>query len=154
VAAQGIKQLKLYFMIGLPQETDEDIEAIALLATKCKDIFDKHQSWSRITLTIAPFVPKAGTPFQWEGMAELEILKHRLALLKSKLPAKGISVKNESLEWSEVQAVLSRGDERLASVLTSVERLSLAAWHQEMEKAGLDIDFFAHEKGNNKINSQ
>jgi hypothetical protein len=87
-------------------------------------------------------------------MAALEILKHRLALLKSKLPAKGISVKNESLEWSEVQAVLSRGDERLAAVLASVERLSLAAWHQAMEKAGLDINFFAHEKWDNKINSQ
>jgi radical SAM superfamily enzyme YgiQ (UPF0313 family) len=154
VAAQGIKQLKLYFMIGLPEETDEDIDAIALLATKCKDIFDKHGSWSRITLTISPFVPKAGTPFQWEGMAQLEILKHRLALLKSKLPAKGINVKNESLEWSEVQAVLSRGDERLAAVLASVERLSLASWHQAMEKAGLDINFFAHEKWDNKINSQ
>jgi radical SAM superfamily enzyme YgiQ (UPF0313 family) len=99
-------------------------------------------------------VPKAGTPFQWEGMAQLEILKHRLALLKSKLPAKGINVKNESLEWSEVQAVLSRGDERLALVMASVERLSLASWHQAMEKAGLDINFFAHEKWDNKINSQ
>jgi len=146
VATQGIKQLKLYFMIGLPEETDEDIEAIALLAVRCKDIFDKHQSWSRITLTIAPFVPKAGTPFQLEGMAPLDILKQRLSLLKSKLPSKGISVKNESLEWSEVQAVLSRGDERLAAVLANVERLTLAQWHQAMQKAGLDIDFLAHAK--------
>ena len=150
VASQGIKQLKLYFMIGLPEETDEDIEAIALLVTKCKDIFDRHQSWSRITLTIAPFVPKAGTPFQREGMASLETLKHRLSLLKSKLPSKGISVKNESLEWSEVQAVLSRGDERLAAVLANMERLSLAQWHQAMEKAGLDIDFYAHDKWDTK----
>jgi radical SAM superfamily enzyme YgiQ (UPF0313 family) len=154
VAAQGIKQLKLYFMIGLPEETDEDIESIALLVTKCKDIFDQHQSWSRITLTIAPFVPKAGTPFQQEGMAGLEILKHRLSLLKSKLTARGISVKNESLEWSEVQAVLSRGDERLAAVLANVERLSLAQWHRAIEKAGLDIDFFAHQKWDTKLNSQ
>jgi radical SAM superfamily enzyme YgiQ (UPF0313 family) len=146
VAAQGIKQLKLYFMIGLPEETDDDIEAIALLVKKCKDIFDKHESWSRITLTIAPFVPKAGTPFQREGMAALDTIKHRLSLLKSKLPAKGINVKNESVEWSEVQAVLSRGDERLAAVLANVHRLSLAHWHQAMEKAGLDIDFYAHGK--------
>ena len=150
VAAQGIKQLKLYFMIGLPEETDDDIEAIALLAVRCKDIFDKHQSWSRITLTIAPFIPKAGTPFQLEGMAPLDILKSRLSLLKSKLPLKGISVKNESLEWSEVQAVLSRGDERLAEVLADIERLSLAHWHQAMQKAGLDIDSYAHEKWDEK----
>ena len=156
VASQGIKQLKLYFMIGLPEETDEDIEAIALLVTKCKDIFDKHQSWSRITLTIAPFVPKAGTPFDREEMASLDILKHRLSLLKSKLPSKGISVKNESLEWSEVQAVLSRGDERLAAVLADIGKLSLAWWHQAMEKAGLDIEFYAHAKWNSsqRINTQ
>ena len=146
VAAQGIKQLKLYFMIGLPEETDDDIDAIALLVTKCKDIFDRHQSWSRITLTIAPFVPKAGTPFQREGMASIDTLKTRLSLLKSKLPAKGISVKNESLEWSEVQAVLSRGDERLAEVLACIERLSLAHWHGAMQKARLDIDSYAHAK--------
>jgi radical SAM superfamily enzyme YgiQ (UPF0313 family) len=150
VAAQGIKQLKLYFMIGLPEETDDDIDAIALLVTKCKDIFNKHQSWSRITLTIAPFVPKAGTPFQREGMAPLDTLKNRLSLLKSKLPSKGISVKNESLEWSEVQAVLSRGDERLAEVLADIERLSLAHWHEAMQKAGLDINSYTHEKWDEK----
>jgi len=55
-------------------------------------------------------------------------------------------VKNESLEWSEVQAVLSRGDERLAEVLADMERLSLANWHAAMLKADLDIDAFAHEK--------
>ena len=156
VASQGIKQLKLYFMIGLPEETDEDIEAIALLVTKCKDIFDKHQSWSRITLTIAPFVPKAGTPFQREGMASLDTLKHRLSLLKSKLPSKGISVKNESLEWSEVQAILSRGDERLAVVLVDMQKITLAQWQKAMQKAGLDIDFYAHAKWNSgqRINTQ
>jgi radical SAM superfamily enzyme YgiQ (UPF0313 family) len=144
VASQGIKQLKLYFMIGLPEETDDDIEAIALLAAKCKSIFDKHGSWSRITLTISAFIPKAGTPFQREAMTPLDTLKHRLVLLKSKLPSKGISVKNESLEWSEVQAVLSRGDERLAAVLADIEKLSLAQWHQSMAKAGLEIDSIAH----------
>ena len=150
VAAQGIKQLKLYFMIGLPEETDEDIEGIALLVTKCKDIFDRHQSWSRITLTIAPFVPKAGTAFQREGMASLDTLKHRLSLLKNKLPSKGISVKNESLEWSEVQAVLSRGDDKLAGVLADMEKITLAQWHQATEKAKLDIDFYAHGKWDEK----
>jgi len=55
-------------------------------------------------------------------------------------------VKNESLEWSEVQAVLSRGDERLAVVLADIEKLTLANWHAAMQKAGLDIDSYAHEK--------
>jgi radical SAM superfamily enzyme YgiQ (UPF0313 family) len=150
VAFQGIKQLKLYFMIGLPGETNDDIEDIARLVIKCKDIFNKQQSWSRITLTISPFVPKAGTPFQREGMASLDILKHRLSLLKSKLPSRGISVKNESIEWSEVQAVLSRGDDKLAEVLVSIEKTTLAQWQQAMKKAGLDIDFYAHAEWNEK----
>ena len=150
VAEQGIKQLKLYFMIGLPEETNEDIEEIARLVTKCKDIFDKQQSWSRITLTIAPFVPKAGTPFQREGMESLDTLKHRLSLLKSELPSKGISVKNESLDWGEVQAVLSRGDDKLSGVLANMGKISLAQWHQAMQKAGLDIDFYAHAKWDTK----
>jgi hypothetical protein len=83
-------------------------------------------------------------------MAPLDTLKNRLSLLKSKLPSKGISVKNESLEWSEVQAVLSRGDERLAEVLADIERLSLAHWHEAMQKAGLDINSYTHEKWDEK----
>ena len=55
-------------------------------------------------------------------------------------------MKNESLDWSEVQAVLSRGDERLAVVLANMEKLSLAQWYLAMQKAGLDIDFYAHAK--------
>jgi radical SAM superfamily enzyme YgiQ (UPF0313 family) len=152
VASQGIKQLKLYFMIGLPEETDEDIEAIADLVTKCKNIFDKYQSWSRITLTISPFVPKAGTPFQRKGMAPMDVLKRRLALLKSRLPSKGISVKNESIEWSEVQAVLSRGDDKLSEALANMEKNSLAQWRQAIEKIGLDIDFYAHADWDEKQN--
>ena len=83
-------------------------------------------------------------------MASLDTLKHRLSLLKSKLPSKGISVKNESLEWSEVQAVLSLGDERLAAVLADVGKITLAQWHQATEKARLDIDFYAHGKWDEK----
>lgn len=83
-------------------------------------------------------------------MESLEVLKHRLSLLKSKLPSKGISVKNESLEWSEVQAVLSRGDARLAEALAGIEKLSLAQWRQTMKKAGLDISFYAHIKWDEK----
>jgi radical SAM superfamily enzyme YgiQ (UPF0313 family) len=77
VAEQGIKQLKLYFMIGLPSETEEDIEEIINLTIKCKNILDRHQAGCRIALNIAPFVPKAGTPFQWLPMAPLSTLNHR-----------------------------------------------------------------------------
>ncbi len=146
VAEQGIKQLKLYFMIGLPSETDEDIEAIIDLTLKCKAILDKQQTGCRLTLNIAPFVPKAGTPFQWLGMAPLATLNHRLSLLKSNLQPKGIKIKAESPAWSEVQAVLARGDAKLAEVLANVEEVSLAGWRQAVEKCHIDIDFYAHQR--------
>jgi len=146
VAEQGIKQLKLYFMIGLPSETDEDIEAIVNLTLKCKSILDRQQTGCRIALNIAPFVPKAGTPFQWLPMAPLATLNHRLSLLKNKLSPRGIKIKVESPAWSEVQAVLARGDANLAEVLTNIEEVSLSGWRKAVEKCHLDIDFYAHQR--------
>jgi len=146
VAEQEIKQLKLYFMIGLPSETDEDIEGIIKLTLKCKTILDRQQTGCRITLNIAPFVPKAGTPFQWLPMEQIRTLKHRLSLLKSKLPPKGIKIKSESPAWCEVQAVLARGDAKLAEVLANTEEVSLSGWRKAAEKYHIDIDFYAHQR--------
>ncbi len=146
VAETKVKQLKLYFMIGLPSETDEDIEEITKLTLRCKGILDRRQSGCRIILSVAPFVPKAGTPFQWLPMAPLSILKHRLSLLKDKLMPKGVKVKGESPAWSEVQGVLARGDVKLAEVLASVEQVSLPGWRQAVEKCHLDIDYYAHQR--------
>ena len=146
VGEQGVKQIKLYFMIGLPTETDEDINEMAELVLRCKAILDTHVRTSRITLTIAPFVPKAGTYFQREGMESIAVIKHRLSLLKSRLPERGISVKNESIDWSEVQAVLSRGDEKLAIPVANMEKTTLAEWRRVTKEARFDIDFYAHAK--------
>ena len=146
VAEQGMKQLKLYFMIGLPSETDKDIDEIINLTLKCKDILDRWQSGCRIALTISPFVPKAGTPFQWLPMAQPAILNHRLSLLKNSLMPKGITLKGESVAWSQVQGVLARGDVKLAEVLASMEEVSLAGWRKAVAKCHLDIDFYAHQR--------
>ena len=146
VAEQGIKQIKLYFMIGLPTETDDDIEALINVTLASKDVLDNHRNGSRIALNIAPFVPKAGTPFQWLPMAPLPVLNHRLSLIKSKLMPRGIKVKSESPAWSEVQAILARGDARLAEVLSNTEQASLSAWRKAVEKCHLDADFYAHRR--------
>ena len=146
VAEQGIKQLKLYFMIGLPTETDEDIEAIIKLTLKCKAVLDKRQAGIRVALNIAPFVPKAGTPFQWLPMAPLSALNHRLSLLKNNLPPRGIKIKSESPAWSEVQAVLARGDAKVAEVLADMGEVSLAGWRRAAAKCHLDVDFYAHQR--------
>jgi radical SAM superfamily enzyme YgiQ (UPF0313 family) len=146
VAEHGMKQLKLYFIIGLPSETEEDIEAMIALALKCREVIAKKQPGCRLTLNISPLVPKAGTPFQWLPMAEVPILNRRLSLIKSRLMPKGIRVKAESPAWSQLQGVLARGDTELAAVLADSEGLSLAAWRRAAAKHKIDIDFYAHRR--------
>jgi len=142
VAGHGIKQLKLYFMIGLPTETDDDIEELVDLTLRCKAILDKKQAGCRITLSIAPFVPKAGTPFQWLAMEKLSVLNRRVSMLKKRLSPEGVKIKAESPAWSRVQGVLARGDARLAEALAEIDELSLSGWQKAMDKCGLDADFY------------
>jgi radical SAM superfamily enzyme YgiQ (UPF0313 family) len=146
VAEQGIKQVKLYFMIGLPSETDEDIERMINLSLECKRILDSRRPGGRLTLNIAPFVPKAGTPFQWLPMARPPVLNRRLSRLKKSLMPKGIKIKAESPAWSQVQGVLARGDARLAGVLADIEEVSLPGWRRAAAKYDIDIDFYAHQR--------
>ena len=143
VAGQGLRQLRLYFMLGLPTETDDDVQAIADLALKCNGIMDQRQTGARISLSVAPFVPKAGTPFQWLAMERLAVLNRRIAWLKNSLAPAGIKVTGESPAWSQVQAILARGDEQLAGVLASVEEATLPAWRRATR--GLGIERYAHE---------
>jgi len=146
VAGQGFRQLKLYFMIGLPTETDWDIEEAIRLTLTCKSILDRQRQGSRITLTVSPFVPKAGTPFQWLPMAALQTLERRLSLLERTLQAIGIRVKAESLAWSQVQAVLARGDLKVSEVLAGMEAVTLSQWRRATLETRLDTDLFAHEQ--------
>jgi len=146
VAEGGIRLLKLYFMIGLPTETDQDIEEIINLSLRYKKILDRQQTGCRIAVTISPFVPKAGTPFQWLPMAQPAILNRRLSWLKHSLMPKGIKVKAESPAWSQVQGVLARGDAKLAGVLANIEDLSLSGWRKAVAKYDIDIDFYAHQR--------
>ncbi len=146
VAELGMKQLKLYFMIGLPSETDEEIEEIIRLAIRGKGILDRARSGTRLVLNVAPFVPKAGTPFQRLPMASLATLNQRLVLLKKTLPPRGIKLKIESPAWSEVQTVLSRGDTKVAGVLAKVEDRSLSGWREAVARYHLDVDFYAHQE--------
>jgi len=146
VAGQNVRQLKLYFMIGLPSETDDDIEEITRLTLKCKSILDRQQTGSRIALSISPFVPKAGTPFQWLPVESLPTLNRRVSLLRNSLQPKGIKLKCESPAWTQVQGILARGDTRLAEVLDNMAEVSLPGWRQAVRKSHLDIDFYAHQK--------
>jgi radical SAM superfamily enzyme YgiQ (UPF0313 family) len=146
IAGYHFSQLKLYYIIGLPTETDEDIEDIVRLTLEIKDRLDRGPSNTRITLNATPFVPKAGTPFQWLPMTPMETLGRRLAILRSHLPLKGIKLNEESLAWSQVQGVLARGDEKLAAALAGMGEITLAAWRRSVEKNQLDIDYYVSRK--------
>lgn len=142
VARHGLRQVKLYFMIGLPTETDEDIDDIIKLTLTLKGRIER--AGSRLTLTIEPFVPKAGTPFQWLPMASAEILSHRLSLLKNGLEPRGIAIKTESVGWTLVQGVLSRGDSNLAQALARMEGRSLSSWRRALEECSLDAEYYVN----------
>jgi radical SAM superfamily enzyme YgiQ (UPF0313 family) len=122
----GLSSLKLYGMVGLPTEEDADVEATAALLLALK----KATPGLRLSLGVSTFVPKAHTPFQWEGVRpEAE---KRLKLLAKQLKPKGIELRPESYGWSVIQALLSRSDRRLAPVIAAARgnHSSLGGWKQ------------------------
>jgi radical SAM superfamily enzyme YgiQ (UPF0313 family) len=142
IAKQGIRQAKLYFMIGLPTETDDDIHELVKLTLALKKRVEG--TVTRIAITVEPFVPKAGTPFQWLAMAPEDVLDERMNRIKNSLSRKGIDVRAESVSWSLVQGVLARGDAKLGEVLAKMQRTSLAVWRKAMEECNLSASHYAH----------
>lgn len=127
----GLSALKLYGMVGLATEEDEDIEATADLLLQLK----KATPGLRLTLGVSTFVPKAQTPFQWEGVRP-EADK-RLKRLGKRLKPKGVDLRPESYGWSVIQALISRSDRRLAPVIAAVRgsQESLGGWKKAYRSA-------------------
>jgi len=127
----GLSALKLYGMVGLPSEEEEDVEATADLLLQLK----KATPGLRFTLGVSTFVPKAHTPFQWQGVRP-EADK-RLKRLGKRLKPKGIDLRPESYGWSVIQALLSRSDRRLAPVIVAVRgtQESLGGWKKAYRAA-------------------
>jgi radical SAM superfamily enzyme YgiQ (UPF0313 family) len=135
LAAQyELEQLKLYFMLGLPTEDDDDVQALVELAQACGQRFPRQT-----TVNITPFVPKAHTPFERVGQAPAKVVKKRLSYVERGLRRTGISVKSESPVWVEIQGTLARGDQRVAQALLTTERLTPATWRQQLQQIGLDL---------------
>jgi len=126
-------QLKLYFIVGHPSETEEDIQAIVDFTLEAKKRFHRQ-----ITINATPFVPKAQTPFQWAAMTPAKTLKKRQAYLQKALARQKVAVRADSPAWAEVQGVLARGDRRLAHVLLALDRLSVRGFHDALAAQGLD----------------
>ncbi|CCK79367.1 radical SAM protein [Desulfobacula toluolica] len=120
----GIINLRLYFMIGLPFEEDQDVHAIVELTKKIKSVFletsKKKKKIGTITLSVNPFIPKPSTPFQWAAMEDQTALKHKVNIIKQglkKIP--NVKVNVESLRKAKIHALLSLGDQKTADIIES-----------------------------------
>jgi radical SAM superfamily enzyme YgiQ (UPF0313 family) len=137
----GVGNLKLYFMIGLPTEEDEDIEEMVALTMKVKQLLlligSKRGRISRLTLSVNCFIPKPWTPFQFHPFTEIGILKKRIGYLRSALADEAnITIKTEKPEKSLFQAILARGDRRLAEALHDIARTG-KNWRQVLKLHGI-----------------
>ncbi len=148
----GWQMVKLYFMIGLPTETEEDLKAILDLCLKVRDVAGRHVKRLQITAAVSPFVPKPHTPFQWERQINLEEIRERIGLLRNLFrPHKRLTLKFHEPEMSYLEGVFSRGDRRLAPVVEDAyrsgalftswkDRFRIEPYLKALEKHGLSVD--------------
>ncbi|NLG87361.1 MAG: TIGR03960 family B12-binding radical SAM protein [Firmicutes bacterium] len=154
-AEAGWRAFKLYFMIGLPTETDDDVLAIANLADKVANLSLSRGQITRVTVSTSNFVPKPHTPFQWEGQLPREELKRRQLLLNNKIRGRKLEHRWHAPEQSFLEAVFSKGDRRLADVLERAwqlgcrldgwsEYFSFDRWEQAFADVGVDPAYWAN----------
>jgi radical SAM superfamily enzyme YgiQ (UPF0313 family) len=150
LVAAGIPNLKLYFMVGLPTETSEDVEAIVTMCKKIKHDFLKyskpHKRMGEITVSLNSFVPKAVTPFQWAAMDDIPTLKKKIKIIKDglrKIP--NINVHADVPRWAFLQGLFSRADRRV-SVLLAKAVENQENWPKTFKENILNPDFYVLRK--------
>jgi radical SAM family uncharacterized protein len=147
VFGSGIPNLKLYFLIGLPTETQDDVDGIISLAGQVRKVQLRHARpqgrIGRITLSVNSFVPKPFTPFQWEPMETVEGLNKKLrALEKSVRKIGNMNIIHDLPKWEHVQALLSRGDRRIGRLIRAAHEKG-GDWKGAARQLGMDTDFYA-----------
>ena len=152
----GWKKIKLYFMVGLPTETEEDVEGIVRLVSKV-DHMGRETTGRKINIniSISAFVPKPNTPFQWEAQEEREALSKKMRYLKNRLNWRNISFSYPDINRIYLEAVFARGDRRLGEVLERAhylgckfdswrEHFNFETWQQAFSESGLCMEFYAN----------
>jgi radical SAM family uncharacterized protein len=160
----GWDRVKLYFMIGLPTETMEDVEAIADIVYKVKGIYRDNSSRNRLYLTIstACFVPKPKTPFQWERQDTVEELKEKEKYLNKRIKGKAFKYIYHDPYTTYIEGVFARGDRRLAKALIRAAELGMKfdGWHElfnyelwlkVFEETGIDPDQYTRKREYDEI---
>lgn len=160
----GWTNVKLYFMMGLPTETNEDVVGIADLAQKVVDEFYKNPNKPKgkgvnVSISVSCFVPKPFTPFQWEAQDTMEQLKEKQQLLLESVKSRKISVSYHDARTSFLEGVFARGDRRLCDVMERAWRkgcrfdswdecFSFEKWMEAFEECGVDPYFYTSRKRN------
>lgn len=158
----GWTSVKLYFMLGLPTETMQDVEGIADIAQRIVDTYYEMPNRKKgkavnVSVSVATFVPKPFTPFQWEAQDTLETIAEKQRHLRSIIRSKKINLSCHESHTSFLEAVLARGDRRLADVIETAWRsgcrfdsweecFDFDKWMKAFEKCGLDPAFYANRK--------
>ena len=154
--SQGWRRMKLYFLTGLPTETDEDTKAIIDMAKKCVEVGRTHQKNPSVTVSVGGFVPKPFTPFQWFGQNTEQELHRKIRLLRDEAKSsRGVQFKWHDTRASVAEGIMSRGDRRIGAVIEEVwrkggvfqewsEHFNLQLWVDAMEKHGLSLDQYVY----------
>lgn len=145
---RDIFNLRLYFMVGLPTETEEDIDAVIDLAKTIQHAALAHtkgkRKFRRITLSINQFIPKPHTPFQWRPLADVQEVGRRIKKIAHAFRAdKQINVIADVPKWAYVQALLSLGDRRVGEILAAVHRLN-GNWTRALKEVTINPDFYVY----------
>jgi len=156
---EGWSTIKLYFMIGLPTETDEDVLGIKELGYKVKDIFfsqpkEERRGNLKITLSASCFVPKPFTPFQWVGQNSIDEFYRKIHLLRNNIKDKKVTFNYHDPKLSYLEAVIARGDRRVSKAIIRAwekgckfdgwsENFDYDLWIEAFNEVGIDGDFYA-----------
>jgi radical SAM-linked protein len=158
IFANGWQTLKLYFMVGLPGETADDVHAIGELVGKVSAVARRHGRRNSVTASVSSFVPKPHTPFQWERQIGSEETKERVGIIRAAVRRdRNVEVKFHSPEISELEGALSRGDARLGAVILTAyrrgarfdawtEEFRRDAWREAFREAGIDPAGYRRER--------
>lgn len=161
----GYSSIKLYFMIGLPTETDEDLLGIAKIVRMIKGIYGRNSASARalrVSVSVSTFIPKPFTPFQYERQITKEEVAHKVDVLKKELFIKGVSFSWNDYELSQIEAVLARGDRRLCPVIEKAYRKGCVfdgwqqcfkpqMWYEALSECSLSPDDFTREFGEDEL---
>ncbi|MDP3729904.1 MAG: TIGR03960 family B12-binding radical SAM protein [Candidatus Omnitrophota bacterium] len=151
----GWRRVKLYFMIGLPTEKEEDLESIVKLLYKVSNLKREVDGKdAQVTASINAFVPKPHTPFQWEPMASIDILSGKKSFLRSLVKSRYVEMDFNSFHMGYMEAVLARGDRRLSRVVHGAwrkgarfdgwkEHFNFNLWLESFKEKAIDPDFYA-----------